>query len=247
MRRAVLLAGLAVLVATAPGPALAGPPYVTDDPEPTEPGHWEIYAFAAGAHTPGETEGVSGLDLNYGGAKDLQLTLAIPIAYEHSGGAGHAGLGVVEAAAKFKVVHQAEGTPIPDVAVFPRLFLPTARHRFGSDKVGVLLPVWVGKDGGGWSAFGGGGYQINPGAGNRDFWTGGLALTRDVSERLSLGGEVYHRSADAVGGHAFTGVNLGMAWRLTEHWSLLASGGPGVQNARSEGRYAVYASLKADY
>ncbi|HTX51339.1 MAG TPA: hypothetical protein VME40_18335 [Caulobacteraceae bacterium] len=30
-----------------PAAAVAGPPYVTDDAEPTDPGHWEIYAYAA--------------------------------------------------------------------------------------------------------------------------------------------------------------------------------------------------------
>jgi hypothetical protein len=38
-----------------------------------------------------------------------------------------------------------------------------------------------------------------------------------------------------------------VTYRLNDHWSLLASGGPGIQNAREEGRYAFYASLKADY
>jgi len=33
----------------AAGPALAGPPFLTDDPEPTEAGHWEIYAPALDA------------------------------------------------------------------------------------------------------------------------------------------------------------------------------------------------------
>ena len=182
-----------------------------------------------------------------GGAKDLQLTMAIPIAYEHAGGSTHAGLGVVELAAKYKVLHQADGTLTPDVAVFPRLFLPTARSRFGSDRVGVLLPVWLGKDAGGWSLFGGGGYQINPGAGNRDFWTGGIALSRNLSDRFSLGGEVYHHGRDASDARPYTGLNLGMTYRLNDHWSLLASGGPGIQNARTEGRYSAYAALKADY
>jgi hypothetical protein len=247
MTRAVVRAATCALALGCATPTLAGPPYVTDDPEPTEAGHWEIYAFATGSHTAGESAGATGLDLNYGGAKDLQLTMAIPIAYEHAGGSTHAGLGVVELAAKYKILHQAEGTATPDVAVFPRLFLPTVRQRFGSDRMGLLLPVWLGKDAGGWSVFGGGGYQINPGAGNRDFWTGGIALSREVTERLSLGGEVYHHSADAADGKAFTGLNLGVTYRLNDHWSVLASGGPGIQNAREEGRYVFYASLKADY
>jgi hypothetical protein len=40
---------------------------------------------------------------------------------------------------------------------------------------------------------------------------------------------------------------MGVTYRLSDHWSLLASGAPGVQNARREGRYAFYAWLKADY
>jgi len=107
--------------------------------------------------------------------------------------------------------------------------------------------VWLGKDFGKWSLFGGGGWQLNPGDGNRDFWTGGVAVTRQVTDRLNLGAEISHRSADARDGRAFSGVNLGMVYRLTDHWSLLASGGPGIQNARTEGRYDFYVSLKADY
>ena len=39
----------AVLCAGATVPALAGPPYETDDPEPTAYRHYEIYVFSAGA------------------------------------------------------------------------------------------------------------------------------------------------------------------------------------------------------
>ena len=241
------LSFLAALFGLAASPALAGPPYVTDDPQPTERGHWEIYSFASGGHVGGETAGEAGLDLNYGGAKDLQLTLVLPLAYERVNGETDVGMGVVEAAAKLKVLHQTENGWTPDVAIFPRLFLPTAPARFGSRHVNLLLPVWAEKDFGKWSVFGGGGYQLNPGGDNRDFWTGGLAVTRQVTDRLNLGAEVFHRTRDAADGRDFTGVNLGVALKLAPHWSLLASGGPGLQNAREEGRYDFYLSLKADY
>lgn len=236
----------AILFAAAAWPAQAGPPYVTDDPEPTAPGHWEVYAFVNGSHVSGSTAGQGGLDLNYGGAPDLQLTLVLPVAYERAGGT-QTGLGTVEAAAKLKVLHQDEASLKPDLAIFPRLFLPTARSRFGPQRVNLLLPVWAGKDSGPWSVFGGGGYQINPGAGNRDFWTGGVAVIRALSERLSVGAEVYHQTADEVGGRAFTGANVGVAYQFAPHWSLLASGGPGLQNRREGGKSAFYLSLKADY
>ena len=56
-------------------PALAGPPYVSDDPEPTDYKHFEIYTFSNGTATRGDIAGASGIDFNYGAAPDLQLTV----------------------------------------------------------------------------------------------------------------------------------------------------------------------------
>lgn len=238
--------GCGLLLAAAT-PAGAGPPYVTDDPEPTDLGHWEIYGFVSGAHVTGETAGATGLDLNYGAAKDLQLTAVIPLAYDRQSASTRAGLGVVELAAKYQILHETPGTWTPSVAIFPRLFAPTAKARFGSKRVNLLIPVWAGKTLGPWSLFGGGGYQLNPGPDARNFWTGGVALTREAGERATIGAEVYHHTRDAVDARAFTGLSLGLTYRLTDHWSLLGGGGPGVQNAGREGRYAGYFALKADY
>lgn len=240
------LAAAALLGAVIAEPAAAGPPYVTDDPVPTETGHWEAFTFVEGGHLGGATEGGAGFDINYGAAKDVQLTLVLPVEYERDHGL-HRGLGDVELAAKFLVLHQSEGAAVPDVALFPAISAPTGSNGFGSDKVGVFLPIWAQKDFGEWSLFGGGGYQINPGAGNDDFWQGGVALTRQLTERFSLGAEIYHRTREEIGGKAFTGLNIGAQYQLTDHWSLLASGGPGIQNRREGGDYAFYFSLKADY
>jgi hypothetical protein len=239
--------GLLLLFCACATPALAGPPYATDDPEPTDRGRWEVYGFATGSHTPGDTDGEAGVDLNYGAAEDVQLTLTLPVAYQRAGGQTHAGMGDVEAAVKWKGLHQAEGSWTPDVAVFPRIFLPTAKARFGSRRVSVLLPVWAQKDFGPWSVFGGGGYLLNPGGGNRNVWSEGLAVTRQVTERLNLGAEATHRSRETDDGRAYTALGVGVVYKMTDHWSLLASGGPGVQNAREEGRYSVYLALKANY
>jgi len=228
------------------GATIAGPPYVTDDPAPTDLGRWEIYQFVAGSHVAGSTGGESGIDLNYGGARDVQLTCVIPLAYEKTDTL-HAGLGVVETAVKYRFLHQRDGGPALDVAFFPRVFWPTAAERFASSHVSVLLPLWAGRDFGSWSVFGGGGYQVNPGAGNLDYWLGGIAITRSFGERASLGAEMYHRATDAVDGRPLTAVNVGASWMLAEHWSLLLSMGPGVQNADEEMKYGFYVSLKADY
>jgi hypothetical protein len=244
-RRATAAIGAAVAFAAA-GPALAGPPYVTDDPVPTDLGHWEIYNYASGLDAAGSTTGEVGLDLNYGAAKDLQLTLVIPAAYS-AGDVNAVGAGMVEVAAKYRFLHQSDGSLTPDVAFFPRVFLPTASHGLESSRADLLLPIWVEKDWGAWSLFGGGGYEFNPGPGNHDFWTGGVVLTRQVTKALNLGAEVWGHTPDQTDDGDFVGVNAGVDYRLTEHWSLLAAGGPGLENAAKEGRWDFYLALKADY
>ena len=95
-----------------------------------------------------------------------------------------------------------------------------------------------------WSLFGDGGWTLNPGAGNRNYGFGGLALTRSVMRRLCIGGEVYHQTVDAIDTRNNTGLGLGASWALTEEWSLVGSGGPLVENRSTVARYAAHIALK---
>jgi hypothetical protein len=236
-----LLAGLVLLGC---GAARAGPPFVTDDPEPTDTGHWEIYNYAQGAGTPGALAGSAGLDLNYGGAKDLQLTATIPVVFQTGASPG---LGDIELAVKYRFLHQSAGSVLPDVAFFPRLSTPSGGLTYGTGRPQLLAPLWAQKDFGAWSLFGGGGYTLNPGAGQRNYWISGAALTRTITPRFSLGAEVYHQTPTDLAGRDFTGINLGALYRFTPHWSFIGAGGPGVQNPREGGDYDFYVALKADY
>lgn len=249
MRVGALLAVLAV------GQAWAGPPYLSDDPQPTDLHRWEVYGFVAGARGPSGLGGDAGLDINYGGAPDLQLTAVLPIAFDNAAGLRFSGLrtgfGDVELAAKYRFLHQREGSWTPDVSVFPRLFAPTGGRRFGSGRLSLLLPVWAQKDWGPWSLFGGGGWQLNPGAGNRNFWQGGAALARTVTPKLQLGLEVFAqgddtRAAPGEDGGGYVALNFGAIRKVTSHWSLLASAGPSWERAGRTGAVG-YLSLKADY
>jgi len=223
--------------------ALAGPPYATDDPEPTDTGHWEIYAFTAARSADGILDGAAGLDLNYGPVPEVQLTATLPIDFSDEGGT-HAGAGDVELGVKYRFLHD-EAAGI-SVAIFPRVILPTASRRFGSGRVRLLLPVWAQKDLGPWSLFGGGGYTINPGAGNRDFWQSGLALTRDVTPRLSLGAEITHQSPDAIGARSTTALGAGGIYRIQGPYSLLFSGGPVLEHRGGTG-VSLYVALGLNF
>jgi hypothetical protein len=237
-------------MACLPTRGLAGPPYLTDDPQPTDPGQWEIYNFAIGTGAPDGLAGEAGFDLNYGAVKDVQLTAVLPLPFENPEGFTanglRAGPGDVELAVKYRFLHQSDGSWMPDVAAFPRAFVPTTSRQFGTGHAGLLLPIWAEKDFGPWSVFGGGGYQINPGAGQRNFWQGGAAISRSFGQRLSLGAEWYGQARDTIGGGAFRTVNLAATYKLIEHWSLLTSAGPTWDHNGADG-YIFYLALKADY
>src|SRR5947207_15313672 len=71
----------------------AGPPFVTDDPEPPPPGGWEINAPFILERTPGKTEMDALLfDFNYG-LPDVQLKLEFPIKTVRKDGDGTAPCG----------------------------------------------------------------------------------------------------------------------------------------------------------
>lgn len=242
MRFAAAIVVLALAVTASP--AFAGPPYLTDDPVPTDTGHWEIYDFAAGEGRRSTLDADTGFDLNYGPVEGIQLTMTLPVSFSHAPGEGwRSGTGDVEVGVKYRFFHD-EGRGL-SAAIFPRAILPTASHSPG-EKIRFLLPLWLGKDfAGGTSLFGGGGYTINPGAGNRDFWQVAVALTRDLGKQISIGAEVTRQGPDSVGGTAQTRAGVGSIVKLSDHYALLFSGGPTWVDRRTG--YHFYGALSLNF
>ena len=223
------LAALAALMTAAP--AWAGPPFITDDPEPVDLGHWEVYAFSAGAIGPGDASGVGpSVEINYGAAPNLQLHAIANLAYDApAGGPDRMGVGDTELGAKYRFITPHKDDWWPQVGGFPLLEIPTgdARRGLGAGYVQAFLPVWVQQDFGKWTTYGGGGYWINPGPGNRNYWFTGWLLQRQVTDKLALGGEIFHQTSSMVGRGGSTGFNLGGQYDFTEHYHLLFSAGQG--------------------
>jgi hypothetical protein len=230
-------------LAGAAAPACAGPPYLTDDPVPTDTGRWEIYAFAAGEGIASTLEGDVGLDLNYGPVKDLQLTATLPLSFSRAPLEGwKTGTGDVELGAKYRFFHDEERGI--SASIFPRAILPTTAHSSG-EKARFLLPLWFGKDfPGGTSLFGGGGYLINPGAGNRNFWQAAVALTHEVRKDVSVGAEVTRQGSETVGGTNRTRAGVGAIIHMSGPASLFMSGGPTWSDHRTG--YHFYVAVGFD-
>jgi hypothetical protein len=65
----------AFLLAAASLPAAAGPPFLTGDPDPAEPGHWEISVGAAVERRPGERlDHLPAFEVNYGLAEGFEVS-----------------------------------------------------------------------------------------------------------------------------------------------------------------------------
>lgn len=247
-------AGLACSVLFA-SEANAGPPFRTDDPVPVAYGHFELYTAAIGTHVKGDTSGgLPSVELTYGLIPNGQLQIGGELAFDSSQEGTQFGYGDTQLSFKYRFIEEQKDGFIPQVAVFPAIFFPTGNDRRGSGAghVSVFLPVWMQKSFGDWTTYGGGGYWINQDerTGDKNFWFFGWLLQRKVTEKLILGAEIFHQTADtsassdstgidlaadAVGAKASTGFTLGGSYDFDEHNHLLFSAGMGLQNAAQTG------------
>lgn len=178
----------------------------------------------------------------------MQITAILPLHYLAANAApDELGLGDVELGIKHRIASQREGHWMPDIAVHPVVRLPTGSSAFGSGKLAGGASIWAQKDFAAWSLFGGGGYTINPGAGNRDFTLAGLALTRQIDDRLNIGGEVVHQGADTIGGSSAFRIGLGATYAISDKLSLLASAARGLRRPGETGRYTFYLGLMVSH
>lgn len=230
---------LLIVLAAAIRPAAAGPPYQTDDPEPADYRHFEIYLATEYDHDSDEISGsLPLLDVNYGVRPNLQLTVSMPFAYEHSSdappafGRGSTGLGL-----KYRFLQETGAAP--QVAFYPQIVFPGVKP-LGGGRPQLFLPFWLQKSFGRWTAFGGGGRWINPGAGNLDYWVDGLAIVRALPKEASIGAEVYHSTPDSVGGESKTSVAVGFTTPIAKNRNLLLSIGRGVHGDNDFSGYLGY-------
>ncbi len=234
----------------------AGPPFFTDDPVPVEYKHTEIY-FASTLVS--DTGGISGtlpmIDMNYGLIPDLHLHATTPFNYTHPRSVAEEnedgeiertrtktqyGYGDTELGFKWRLIH--ETRYFPQVAVYPAVDIPTGNFQrgLGAGRATEFLPVWLQKGWGKWTAYGGSGYWINPGAGNKNWTYLGGVLQRDFPKWFSLGAEINFRTRDTVDGQNGLGLNFGGQFNATENHHFLFSMGTDVHGPNHLTSYLAY-------
>ena len=215
-------------------PCLAGPPFFTDDPEPVEPRHNEVYVFGTLDHADGASA-IAGpaIEYNRGIAPDTQFHLVLPYAWNlPNRGATASGPGDVEFGIKYRFVNAGDGGL--QVGVFPMVELATgsARRGLGNGRTWYRLPLWVQKSAGAWTFDGGAGFIVNPAPGMYEASFGGLLAQYAFNPRWTLGVEVFRQNRLAADQLGYTLLNAGGYLNFSQHFSVLFSAGGSVAGAR---------------
>ena len=224
----------------------ASPPFDANDAMITETGHTEVFVFNEFEGLGKDFAGASGLDMTHGVNEWMQIGLVLPLQYEHAGGEGwQSGFGDIEVNTKIKLLQQEKAGLT--LAIEPTMTLPTAKHGFGAGKVSAFFPIWLQRDIGKWSVYGGGGYHVNPGVDARNNWTGSVVATHEVSDKLMLGLEVSREGPDAADAVASSALRLGAGYSFSEHAALLLSGGPRFEAGGGQALYHGYLAILLNF
>jgi len=220
----------------------AGPPYVTDDPEPVRYKHWELYLASQLSHDEARWSGtLPHAEVNYGAAPDLQLHIIAPFSFiRPAGGSFHYGNGTMELGAKYRFIPETDSRP--QVGTFPLVEAPIGDRAKGLGTINtpVFLPIWLQKTMGKWQGYGGGGYWFNPGAGNRGFLQAGWQAQYNIDERWSPGAEIFYMSPQTDDGSARVSFNLGLIVNITGRHHILASLGRDLHGPGLTQSYLAY-------
>ena len=204
----------------------AGPPFVTDDPEPPPPGGWEINVPFILERTPDKTEMETPLfDLNYG-LPDIQLKLEFPIEIVNEDSNGtQAGAGDSLLGVKWRFFNSERSQF--QLGAYPQVLVPTGNHSRGLGEGGAafVLPFLAQKNWEKWTLYGNIGYWWQGAHETRNYFYAGAVLEREINERLELGVEFLGNSPKERGGRSDVAFNIGGTWKLSRHWNLLFSGG----------------------
>jgi len=164
-------------------------------------------------------------DLNYG-LPGIQLKLEIPVEVIHDDSDGTvAGAGDLLLGVKWRFLNNEQSRA--QLGVYPQLLLPTGDHARGLGDGGsaFVFPLLAQKNWEKWTLYGNVGYWWQTGAETSDYVYAGAVLEYEITERLTLGLELFGNSPKERGGRSELAFNFGGTWMLSKHFNLLFSGG----------------------
>jgi len=222
---------------------LAGPPFLTDDPDPVEFKHWEYYISSQNTFdhsTKIATGTLPHFEVNYGLVPNVQIHIILPLNYNYTASHFEAyGYADTEFGIKYRFVKETDN--FPEIGTFPILEIPTVNNTMlSAGRTQLFIPIWLQKSWGKLTSYGGGGYWINPGTNNRNWFFAGWQAQYEISKTVSLGSEIYYHTAESKDSSSSTGFNLGGFYNFSEKFHFLFSIGQGITNGNYTTAYAGF-------
>jgi hypothetical protein len=249
MRLPVLLPPMARIIAASFlmliicfGKSWAGPPFRTDDPEPVDFKHGEFYIATQYAKDKDITTGTAPhFELNYGVVPNVMLHVITPFVYSKpEGESTQHGYGDTELGVKYRFLNDEDSHFM--AGTFPLVELPTgdSDKGLGAGHTLFFVPIWLQKAWGPWQTYGGGGFWRNPGEGNKDYWSYGWQVQREITKALTLGAELFGNTKIVEDGKTRTGFTVGAIVNVTDDHHLLFSVGSDIHGDNRVSAYAAY-------
>lgn len=227
---------------------LAGPPFVTDDPEPVDQGKWEINNALTTIKSQNIQSGsFPSVDINYGLVNDVQIHFQPAVSYSSTNAIRHYYWDDPEIGLKYRYIN----SNIDDLHFMISLY-PIAKicssyantcGRTIYDQ--FYLPIWTQIDYGLWTIYGGGGIKKNnfdQNSINSHFE--GFTILRQTLSDLQIGIELYRDSAQTISSLPTTGFNLGGKFDFNEKYHFLFSAGRAIDNEYYTNQKAAYLALQ---
>ncbi len=242
MRFFVPLFGVPILIGELlSGSAYAGPPFKTDDPQPVDFGHWEFYLASVQQFERDATSATAPhLEVNYGAVPNVQLHLVAPMGYVRDAGGARYGYADTEVGVKYRFLQETDD--LPQIGLFPLVEIPTGDESrgLGAGKVQAYLPLWMQKSWGRFTTYAGAGWWYNPVVGGKNWLFTGWEAQYDLSDMVTLGGEVYYQTADNEDAAPGGGFGLGGFINVTENHHILFSAGEAFAQTTTVTAYLGY-------
>ena len=205
----------------------AGPPYLTDDPEPVDYRHFENYLFIQGASSQGIKSGyLPAIELNYGPLPETQASIQFGEGDQDlPGGSHHQGPGDTVLGVKYRFIHLDDSRF--QFALYPQVVAPSGSASAGTGEGHwrFYLPFLFQKDFGAWTTYGGPTWWRNPGTGNLDYWNFGWLLQWNQGEDRSYAVEVNGQGPSLVGGPGSCTFGAGTIQPFSPHFGFVCNVG----------------------
>jgi hypothetical protein len=232
------------------GSANAGPPFVTDDPEPVEYQHWEInYGLSKTWSEDAFAAAFPSVDINYGYTENVQLHIQPKYSFIDDTNTRFNSIDNTEVGVKYRMFNRDDTDSVLMVGVYPMIQLPTGDNKLssGSGKTQIFLPVWAQYEKNDWTFYGGAGYRFNNWVDSKNSVFVGALASYQITNKFSLGGELFNESAVSIADKSTSGFNIGGAYKCTDDYHLLFSVGKGINDLTSSNRLSMYIALQAIY